>query len=90
MTTLDGIARIIHPSAWAQYDLAAAPYIEKRGSKGEENYWYQKTWNAGCRSVQDVRAFWLHADYPCLELDMFYFRISLKKAEHIIGKYISR
>lgn len=84
MNLVERVARIIEPTAWFVYDRSLVPYLEGRGSKDDENYYYQRTWASGCRNEVDYRKWWETADHPVLELHIWYWRTSQERARAIL------
>lgn len=83
MSKREDIARIIEPNAWDVFDKSTAPYKGNRGSIGDENFWYQRTWGSGCRTVNDVYEWWLSTT-DVLVLDVYRWRESLLKADKVL------
>ena len=84
---VEAIARIIEPEAWNAYDRSLAPYKENRGacSSNGECFWYQITWEAGCRSQDDVHRFWVDQPISAPPLDMYLWEQSQIKARKILA-----
>jgi len=77
---IEAMARQIDPFAWSQYDNSVAPYLEGRGSRGDEGHWYARTWTSGCRTPSDVRLWWETCDETLEGGFVSAWRNSLKKA----------
>lgn len=81
---LEQVARIIAPRAWFQYDRALQPYLENRGGRDGEHYYYEWTWKQGCRTPEDYRRWWETCEHPVMELDIIFWRESQDKARAIL------
>jgi len=79
---VEAIARIIDPAAWRCYDATLLPFQENRGAHEGES-WHVRAYQAGCRSADDARRWWLETADDSEPHTICLFRESLTKAKAI-------